>query len=452
MFTLSKINMSAYLSATRFGFILTSFLLALSLAHADNASYNNMKYGYPHQETRVALVIGNAGYSDAPLNNPINDAKAISAKLRKLGFDVIEKHNLNKNKIGRTLNEFRSKISPGGVALFYYSGHGMQVNGVNYLPAVDADISSEDDVPTQAIDLNKLLMLMESTKSLVNLVFLDACRNNPFGERFRTGSNGLSPVVVAPKGTLIFYATRPGSLASDGKGQHSTYTKHMLNVIDTPGISVEQVQKRVAAAVRKESIGRQEPWMEGLLDGDFYFEQKGSQTYNNDERKRPADANQNADSNVSTKPRVNSLNDAAAFLRQGQPELALASVSEYLVNNENDANGNFIKGLILTELKRTHEAIDVFLDLIRRFPSLPEPYNNVAVLYASLGEYQQSKQYLEKAIATNPTYATAYENLGDIHAKLASMLYDRSLQINNDNATALSKIRAIKNIFDHAKP
>lgn len=219
---------------------------------------------------RVALVIGNAAYKDSPLKNPVNDARAVAGKLRGLGFDVIEKHNLTQRQIGRTLSEFRGKLSPGGTALFFYAGHGVQVDGVNYLPAVDADIGAEEDVPTQAIDVDQVLKAMEGGKTRVNLVFLDACRNNPYARSFRSAGQGLAKV-SAPSGTLIFYATRPGSVAADGDGQNGLYTQNLLTAMDVPGLTVEQVQKRVASSVRQASRGRQEPWMEGLLEGDFYF-------------------------------------------------------------------------------------------------------------------------------------------------------------------------------------
>ncbi len=222
------------------------------------------------REPRLALVIGNAAYRESPLRNPVNDAGAIAAKLRSLGFEVIEKHNLTQKQIGRTLSEFRSRLVPGGTALFYYAGHGLQVGGVNYLPAVDADIASEEDVPTQAIDLNKVLSVMEGGKTRVNLVYLDACRNNPYSRSFRSAGEGLARV-NAPSGTLIFYATRPGSVAADGDGQNGLYTQNLLTAMEIPGLTVEQVQKRVATGVRVGSRGRQEPWMEGLLEGDFYF-------------------------------------------------------------------------------------------------------------------------------------------------------------------------------------
>src|ERR1035437_7724851 len=165
-------------------------------------------------EQRVALVIGNADYKSSPLKNPVNDAKAMAAKLRELGFTVIERANLTSKQIGPTLREFRAKLLPGAVALFFYAGHGLQVKGANYLPVVDAETRSEEDVSLQSLDVSKILELFEQAKTRLNLVFLDACRNNPYARSFRSGGSGLAKV-DAPAGTLISFATRPSSVASE---------------------------------------------------------------------------------------------------------------------------------------------------------------------------------------------------------------------------------------------
>jgi formylglycine-generating enzyme required for sulfatase activity len=243
------------------GFILALVLLAPlgALAQASVAP-----------EQRVALVIGNAAYQQAPLRNPINDARAVAARLERLGFVVIQRENLKAREIGPALREFRSRLSPGAVALFFYAGHGLQVRGQNYLPTVDASIDAEEDVPTQALDVGKVLELMDESKSRVNLVFLDACRNNPFSRRFRAMSRGLAKI-DAPSGTLISFATRPGSVAADGEGENGLYTEYLLKHIEEAGLPIEQVLKRVGAGVKLASKGLQEPWSEGLIEGEFYF-------------------------------------------------------------------------------------------------------------------------------------------------------------------------------------
>lgn len=224
----------------------------------------------PSAQHRVALVIGNAAYGNSPLRNPVNDARAIAKQLGTLGFDVILKEDLKARDVGSALREFRTHLSPGAIALFFYAGHGLQIRGENYFPMVDAQIAGEEDVPMQSLNLNAVLSVMEESKAGVNLVLLDACRNNPFARSFRSAAGGLARV-EAPSGTLIHYATRPGSVAEDGAGAHGTYTAALLSQLSAPGIPVEQTLKRVTVTVKNETEGQQEPWMEGSLTGDFYF-------------------------------------------------------------------------------------------------------------------------------------------------------------------------------------
>ena len=219
---------------------------------------------------RVALVIGNSAYKSGPLTNPVNDARAIAAKLRKLGFVVLLRENVKVQEIGSIYREFRSAITPGGEALFFYAGHGIQFKGQNYFPAVDSVISSEEDVPLQSLNMGSLLDNMEEGKARVSLVLLDACRDNPYARSFRSGTRGLAKAEAA-SGTLIHYATKPGSVASDGAGKNGVYTESLLAQMDTPGLPIELMLKRVTNQVVGQTQGKQEPWVEGSLRGDFFF-------------------------------------------------------------------------------------------------------------------------------------------------------------------------------------
>ena len=221
-------------------------------------------------EHRVALIIGNSTYKQSPLKNPVNDARAMRDKLQRMGFQIVYYENLQVKQVGSVLREFRTAIRPGSVALFFYAGHGLQVRGENYLPTVDAELATEEDVPYQALSLSSVLNTMEDSKAGVNLVLLDACRNNPFQRNFRSQPQGLARV-QAPSGTLIHYATRPGSTAEDGAGKHGTYTEALLKQIDEQGVPIETSLKRVTIQVREATKGKQEPWMEGSLTGDFFF-------------------------------------------------------------------------------------------------------------------------------------------------------------------------------------
>ena len=220
---------------------------------------------------RQALVIGNAAYVEGPLKNPVNDARAMDQKLSSLGFKVQRVENMKRQQIGRTLTAFASAIRPGDEVVVFYAGHGVQVKGINYLPAVDAEIQSEEDVPLNSLNLNSLMDRLDEAKAGLKLLFLDACRNNPYARSFRSGDRGLARLGAAPSGTLIHFATRPGSVAADGSGANGLYTSQLIRFIDTPDLPVEIMLKRVSAAVEQESKGAQEPWTEGSIRGEFLF-------------------------------------------------------------------------------------------------------------------------------------------------------------------------------------
>ncbi len=219
---------------------------------------------------RLALVIGNAAYPSAPLKNPVNDARAMARTLKELGFEVVLRENIGQRDMAAVVRQFGASISPGSTTLFYFAGHGMQVKGRNYLVPVDADIQLEDEVPYATIDVSLVLDKMEVGKSAINLVILDACRNNPFARRFRSSATGLAQM-DAPVGTLIAFATAPGSVAQDGSGANGIYTQHLLESIATPGLPVEQMFKRVRIGVAKATHDSQIPWESSSMKGDFVF-------------------------------------------------------------------------------------------------------------------------------------------------------------------------------------
>ena len=221
-------------------------------------------------ERRVALVIGNGAYKDSPLMNPVNDARDMAAALRGMGFEVIFGENLSQTDMKRNIHAFGEKIRNGGVGLFYYAGHGIQVRGSNYLIPVDATITSEEEVEYESVNAGQLLSQMAAARNRLNIVILDACRNNPFARSFRSAEKGLASI-DAPSGTLIAYATAPGSVASDGAGRNGLYTQELLKYMKQPDVGIEQLFKQVRAAVRSRTEGKQTPWESSSLEGDFYF-------------------------------------------------------------------------------------------------------------------------------------------------------------------------------------
>ena len=220
---------------------------------------------------RSALVIGNGAYQKAPpLRNPPNDARDMAVALRELGFDVTSGINTNQRDLKRLVREFGQKIKAGGSGLFYYAGHGVQSKGRNYLIPVDADIQSEAEVEDSAVDVNLVLGYMDEAQNGLNIVILDACRNNPFARSFRSASGGLAQV-DAPTGTLIAYATAPGRVASDGTGQNGLYTSELLKQMRVPGLSATDMFMRVRAEIMKQTGSKQVPWEASSLVGAFYF-------------------------------------------------------------------------------------------------------------------------------------------------------------------------------------
>jgi Caspase domain/Bacterial Ig domain len=221
-------------------------------------------------EKRVALVIGNSQYKEAPLRNPTNDARGMAAILRELGFEVTLGEDLSKREMGEAIRAFGQQLRGGNVGLFYFAGHGVQVNGINYLIPIGAQIEKELDVEFEAVHVDRVLAEMEAAENKMNIVILDACRGNPLARSSRSGTRGLAPV-LAPSGTLIAYATAPGSVAADGDGRNGLYTEVLLQQIRLPDLKIEDVFKGVRRAVKAKSRGRQVPWETSALEGDFYF-------------------------------------------------------------------------------------------------------------------------------------------------------------------------------------
>lgn len=220
---------------------------------------------------KFALVIGNSSYKNSPLTNPVNDAQDIAQALEKVGFNVTLKKNQSQSEMRGVIRDFGRKIQKGGVGLFYYAGHGMQIKGENFLIPVGTDIQVEDEISDQAIKLSLVLSKMETADNRMNIVILDACRDNPFARSFRSTSKGLA-LTDGPTGTFIAYSTQPGATASDGDSSNGLYTKHLLDNILKPGLTIEQVFKQVRNRVMEDSGQKQIPWeLSSLIGEDFYF-------------------------------------------------------------------------------------------------------------------------------------------------------------------------------------
>ena len=269
----------------------TAFFLFLFLSISAFAQENR---GIKLHSKRLALVIGNSAYQTSPLKNTVNDAEDMSDSLKKLGFKVILKKNADQRNMEDAIRNFGKQLKDGSVGLFYFAGHGMQVEGRNYLIPIDAQIESESDVKYEAVDAGRVLGKMEDAENQLNIVILDACRNNPLARSFRTEHRGLARM-DAPTGSFIVYSTAPGGVAADGLERNGIFTKHLIKHMKAPGLSIEQVLKRVRIDVSNETNGRQIPWESSSLMGDFYFNLEKIA-----EEKKPTNTNSASDDQKTT--------------------------------------------------------------------------------------------------------------------------------------------------------
>jgi hypothetical protein len=241
---------------------------ALLWAGSANAQNNPQTPAAP--EARIALVIGNSQYtSNKPLNNPTNDAQAVSQLLNNAGFEVVMAFDLARDLMKQTVEEFAARANekgPNTVVLVYYAGHGIQVDGENFLIPTDAKFENETDLSDQGVKLAEVMGSLEAATSKMRIVILDACRNNPFGGT----SSGLA-IVDAPAGSIVAYSTAPGTEAFDGSGRHSPYAAAFMRTAKIPNLPIEQVFKKVRVLVNEATDTKQTPWESSSLTADFVF-------------------------------------------------------------------------------------------------------------------------------------------------------------------------------------
>jgi lipoprotein NlpI len=227
-------------------------------------------------EPRIALVIGNSNYGGelGQLPNPANDARLMAKTLKAIGFTVIEAENADQPQMKRVIQDFGGKLAESGggaTGLFFYAGHGLQVGGTNYLIPVRANIENERDVDIEAVAVDVVMKQMGFAGSAVNIVILDACRNNPLSRGFRAVTRGLADPSVRPEGSFIAYSTAPGDVAEDGNGGNSPFTAALAAAMTKPGASINDVFQEVRGQVRAATNRKQIPWDSSSLTAPFYF-------------------------------------------------------------------------------------------------------------------------------------------------------------------------------------
>jgi hypothetical protein len=246
------------------------FIIATNIAGSTTSEKRVIKYAQAILEKRLALVFGNSQYSNkAPLKNPVNDANLIEGTLKELGFDVIKRLNAGKIEMEAAIREFNEKLPDYNVALFYYAGHGNQVDGKNYLIPIDAILEKPGDCKYEAIDVNFIVEEFDKYQDNTNIVILDACRSNPFASWTRGGEAGFKTMNFT-SGTIVAYATSEGSTAADGKGSNGLYTEELVKQMSIPQ-PISTVFMNTRVQVRKLSNNQQIPSETNKLNGEFFF-------------------------------------------------------------------------------------------------------------------------------------------------------------------------------------
>ena len=365
-------------------------------------------------EQRVALVIGNSAYKDSPLLNPVNDARQMARALREVGFEVVLGENLSQIDMKRQIRLFGDKIRGGGVGLFYYAGHGIQFNGRNYLIPVNAAITKEAETEYEAVDLGFVLAQMEEARNMLNIVILDACRNNPFARSFRSSKSGLASV-DAPSGTLIAYATAPGSIASDGRGKNGLYTQELLKYMRLPGVSIERVFKKVRIAVIDQTKGAQTPWESSSLVGDFYFtvtttvakpESSPAQPIRPETYFRQGDA-------LADQKKWAEAEEAYQMGLALEPENPWYSFRLYMaLSNQNKADKYNAQAIALQRLKRWDEIERVAQRLVKDNPMSASRHWELGSAFMLQKKDADAEAEFRKAIGIEPNIAMFHSHLG----------------------------------------
>lgn len=435
--------MNPRVSALIAGILSAYALSTLPLKHiAAQTDPRGMRVQSPPQgERRVALVIGNGAYKDSPLQNPVNDGKAMAQSLRGFRFEVLYGENLSQNDMKRSIRSFGEKIRDGGVGIFYYAGHGIQVRGSNYLIPVGATITSEDEIEYESVDVGLVLAQMEAARNRLNIVILDACRNNPFARSFRSAQKGLASI-DAPSGTLIAYATAPGSVASDGTQGNGLYTQQLLKYMGVPGLSIEQTFKQVRVAVRGQTLGKQIPWESSSLEGDFYFSAAPAtanpatpaRSYINRGDKM-ADDNKWAEAEAEYRLAIQSEPENAVW----HHKIYLSLVKQKKYQESRDA---------LRQLRQMNEWAEIEAEhrqSIGLQPQKARTHEELGNALANQQKHAEAEAEFRQAIKIDPNDATAHTNLGSALTfqrkdAEAEAEYRQALRIDPENANSRNSL------------
>lgn len=402
---------------------------------------------------RFALVIGNAKYPDAeaPLKEPINDARDIAQELKRNGFDVETGENLSGDAMRRAFDRLYARIKPGAVALIFFSGFGIQSARQSYLLPVDAQIWTEPDVRRDGLSLETILSEINSRGAGVKIALLDASRRNPFERRFRSFSAGLAPV-IAPNGTLVMYSAALGAVLGGSDATHSLFVTELLKESRAPELTAEEVLNRVRVAITRASHNEQVPWISSSLTEDFAFVPGARPQASPPIAKLPThyDAPPAAVVNIPS-PKIElpaaptvppTGKDEGTTLANLADDPSIKSLSSRLIDNPDDANALYRRGQIYASKGAYQLAIHDFTESIRLNPKDVESYNNRCWARTMIGDLQPALRDCNEALRLRPNFVDALDSRGILNlkngqSKNAVADFDAALKINPKLASSL---------------
>ena len=400
---------------------------------------------------RMALVIGNAKYpdADAPLKEPVNDARSVADELKRDGFTVETGENLTNDGMRKALDRLYSHIKPGSVALIFFSGYGIQSNRQSFMIPVDAQIWTEADVRRDGFSLETMLGEINNRGARVKIALIDASRRNPYERRFRSASAGLAPV-IAPNGSLVMYSAALSSVVSDNGGDHSLFVQELLKEMRVPNLTAEETLNRTRLGVTRASQREQVPWISSSLAEDFSFV-PGAHPANSSQQQQSADI-----SPPPPAPRVETPappKTEAPAMPQPEPPVAripgnepppspsladdpvIKGLNQKLAENPDDVSSLYRRGQVYASKGAYDLAIRDFSDTIRLHSRDVEAYNNRCWVRAVIGDLQPALRDCNEALRLRPNFVDALDSRGLVNLKSglnknAIADFDAALRIN----------------------
>ena len=401
--------------------IIISVILSLLLTSNLLAELRAIKVTPKAKEHRLALLIGNSDYTHGgSLNNSLTDVRAMKRTLESLGFMVLKYKNCAQKDMKMAMDKFGEKLKGQDVGLFFYSGHGVQVNGHNYLIPTDAKMDNENDAEYDCVRAGRILAKMESAGTRTNIVILDACRDNPFERSWRKGTKGTGLAFMnAPSGSLIAYSTAPGKTALDGRGNNSPYTFALLQHIKTPDITILEMFQGVRSTVMARTGGKQTPWESTSLRGNFYFNGKGEMTVGEDlnQKSHPPETTKELDAAALVAQARNLWKDG----KYSNPKKVIGLLDKAIKLDPDYARAYRERGALYEDLKQHDRAIQDFDRAIKLDPGLAKSYQNRGLAYYYLNQYTRAIQDWNKAIDLDPDDGWNYYNRGIAYMKLKEL-------------------------------